>query len=396
MLSTDKTITIGMGVVTAATLYYLGGRNLPARALYSSLGGMTATTLFQTYYPIYLESLKSVCGEKLTKALIYLSPVMVFVGGYVGGLPFRVNLLATAVFMVTQFIAAQMAHPCISNQYKEEVKTLCTQVERRLADAKLSDAEKFIEQADNIESRRSDLKNYAYVDFTTAVTIIDKVKVKLIESYLTQKPPNIEKAENCADSIKDESLRIETQVAIVAKKIQLDPKAQAWQVILEKMRNVTPSKEGMQKLIKLKDEGHADKDFVLLLLNYGLKYVNRFGDTEIPECKAPTDSHDPEDGVDGLIDLMDQSLYLYLLRTAMANKQDDIAKNLVECSGINILEDPSSTDYVRLEAYILLVGHFVHENNLDDARTYLEKALDGVTGLSDESQKREFLLRLLR
>jgi len=195
--SADKLITFGTSAATAAALYYIGGQQLPTKALCATLGGVTASTLFQAYYPENCSLIREKCGENVTWVITWLYPGVIFAAGYLGGLPNDINLYVTSTFFYIQHVVSigtwKQTDECLS----KEVKSFCKQAEPNIIEEQLDSAGQLLDQVAAVRHKR--VNREERFDFTVWRT--DDCKKELSKAYLGLSTPKLDEAERWARCI---------------------------------------------------------------------------------------------------------------------------------------------------------------------------------------------------
>jgi len=217
MLTTDKLITFGVNASISAALYCISGQRLPTKALCASLGGMTASTLFQAYYPEYCSQIQEKCGKNITRAITWLYPGVIFAAGYAGGLPNDINLFATAVFVFFQHGVSSMTWKEADKRYFEEIKSLRKQANENIKEGQLHSAGQLIEQAVAAIQNKPVVYQEGLFD---SVYLVDCCKKSLSKAYLGLSTPKLDEAERwarCIEGSCNKSMALKTLLAHLIK-----------------------------------------------------------------------------------------------------------------------------------------------------------------------------------
>lgn len=226
MLSFDRVFSLGVNGALGCGVYSFLKNDLPVKSLYTQLGGVVASTLFQTYYPDFHTQLREKTGDNFTWAASWLYPGMIFVAGYLGGVPLDVNLYVTAGFAYVQHLSSGVTWSMADDRVLNEVKVLTDEAKKCVNQRRLAPAGEAIGQAEALGKKM--------VHQTTSWRLgeIDKGKDELSKAYLGLRNPKLEEAEKWARSIMDPRKKCHALLDIVTHYLECE-KSEANRVKIE-------------------------------------------------------------------------------------------------------------------------------------------------------------------
>lgn len=210
MISSDKIITLGLQTVIAGTLYSTLGSSLPTRALQWTGGGIAASAIFQAYFPDFGGLMKEKCGKTFTQAVLWLYPLMIPLGGYLGGLPQRTNLFVSAGYFCFHQLSYQATREFALKRRLSEAAPLRLKAAEAIETGNLQKAAEKLEEIDRVVEVGVDVGNKSIRDVET-----DRRKKALSTAFLNISPPNIKEAEKWALAIRSDLTKFDALANII-------------------------------------------------------------------------------------------------------------------------------------------------------------------------------------
>ena len=202
MVTTDKVISLGMNAALTAGYYALGKTEMPAKALYSHLGGIAASSLFQAYYPDYCHQMREELGENFTWAATWLYPGMILLAGYVGGVSTDINFFVTSYFCILS-VTTVITWDIADNRVFKEIDRVLADARGKTNTKQLLAAGTAIKQAEDLSQRLTRIDQIGSWRFG----YIDDRKKGLSNAYLALTKPKFDEAEKWARAIKSPKIK---------------------------------------------------------------------------------------------------------------------------------------------------------------------------------------------
>lgn len=190
MIVSDKTVLLGLNAAAAVGFGYLYRGDLTNRALGTVAGGIAASSLFQTYYPEYSYQIEEKLGSNLTQALTWFHPGVILLAGYLGGVPFDVNMLALQFFIPIHFCLGWYFWNRGDERKAQEIEAHAQNAQKNIEQHCLQAASEALRQAEALAKTLATSEKY-YLAFSG----FDRAKRSLISAYLHLETPKIEEAE---------------------------------------------------------------------------------------------------------------------------------------------------------------------------------------------------------
>ena len=198
MVTTDKVISLGINAAYAAGYYSLYKTRMPAKALYSQLGGIAASGLFQTFYPECCHQMREKFGDNFTWTASWLYPGMIFLAGYIGGVPSDVNLLVTSSFFYMHSMMSTQLWDTADKRVSKEIEILLKDAKEKIEKKQLRAAGTAIEQTEDLSQRLTSKDGI----HSWELRYIDDRKRELSKAYLSLTKPKFDEAEKWARATK--------------------------------------------------------------------------------------------------------------------------------------------------------------------------------------------------
>lgn len=299
MISSDKIITLGLHTVIAGTLYSTFGSNLPTRALQWTGGGIAASAIFQAYFPDFGGLMKEKCGKPFTQAVLWLYPLLIPLGGYLGGLPQRTNLLVSVGYFCFHQLSYQTTREFALKRRLSDAAPLRLKAAEAIENGNLQKAAEKLEEVDRVVEAGADVGNKSIRDVET-----DRRKKALSTAFLNHSPPNIKEAEKWALAIRSDLTKFDALANLI--------------------RHLLRTNGDESKILRLLDTwGSINGSYAFATMNLKFEVAVRYKKPELFDEIKQTIST-----LKGSVDEMSALLFL-LQKTTFAN-HSEVAKAALE------------------------------------------------------------------